>query len=383
MPGRIYLDHSATTPLLPRVVEEMNDFLVNHFGNPSSMHSFGRDARDHLKTARQNVAQLINAPSDTIYFSGSGTEANNIAILGLARALGRGHIITSAAEHPASLRACEHLLKEGFDLTVVEVDGQGVVHPETVHKALRKDTILVSMMLANNEVGSINPIREIAEQLKGSQALFHVDAIQAAGKIRVDVEDLSCDLLSLSAHKINGPKGVAALYKRREIPLEGLIYGGGQEQRLRSGTENMPGIWGMGVAARLAAENWQSNAAKWQELRDHFISRVMKEIPHSYLNGHPDKRLPHNANFSFDNIEGEALLLHLDLSGIACSAGSACASGSAGPSHVLEAMGLSQSRIQSAIRFTLGHGNTLEEIDYTVEVLKQKCGLLRSMIPNL
>ncbi|MDR2713490.1 MAG: cysteine desulfurase, partial [Clostridiales bacterium] len=305
MPGRIYLDHSATTPLLPQVVGEMSDFLANHFGNPSSIHSYGKDARKYLEIARQNVAQLVNVPPDTIYFTGSGTEANNIAILGLARSLGRGHIITSAAEHPASLRACEHLLKEGFDLTVVEVDEQGAVHPETVHKALRKDTILVSIMLANNEVGSINPIREITGMLFGSQAFLHVDAIQAAGKIRVDAEDLGCDLLSLSAHKINGPKGVGALYKRREIPLEGLIHGGGQEQRLRSGTENMPGIWGMGVAARLAAKNWQRNAANWQKLRDHFIGRVLQEVPRSYLNGHPDRRLPHNANFSFDNIEGE------------------------------------------------------------------------------
>ncbi len=382
---KIYLDHAATTPLLPEVIAAMSSFLSNNFGNPSSIHSFGRQAKNYLEEARAQVASLINADPATIYFTSGGTEADNIAIIGAAQhacELGKGkHIITSAVEHHAVLDACEYLAAHGFELTVLPVDQFGQVAVDDLDAALRPDTVLVSIMHANNEVGTINPLKELADLSHAYGALFHVDAVQSVAKIAVDVKDLDIDLLSYSSHKINGPKGVGALYKRADLELDPLVHGGGQEKRLRPGTENLPGIVGFGAAAAIAAQNWQQEAQMLKGLRDYFVGQVLQNIEGSYLNGHLTMRLPHNANLSFDYVEGEALLLYLDLEGIACSSGSACSAGSTNASHVLRAMKLNKDRLNSAIRFSFGHGNTKDQLDYTVKILKQKTDLLRQANP--
>ncbi|MDO4581188.1 MAG: cysteine desulfurase family protein [Bacillota bacterium] len=381
---QVYLDHAATTPVLPQVVDAMSDFMREHFGNPSSLHAFGADSKKYLERAREQVAALIGAPAEQLYFTSGGTEADNIAIFGCAMyqaRQGRRHIITSAVEHHAVLESCEELAKQGFELTVLPVDEYGMVSVQSLREALREDTALVTVMHANNEVGTINPIRELAALAHQAGAVMHTDSVQSAGKIPCDVGELGVDMMSISSHKINGPKGVGALYKKPDIPLYRRVYGGGQEHKLRSGTENMPGIVGFGVAAEYAAAAWRRETAAWRELRDMLVSGVLNGIPYSRLNGHPSERLPHNANFSFDYIEGEALLLHLDLSGIACSSGSACSSGEMEPSHVLKAMGLGNNWLHSALRFSLGYGNNAEQIAYTIQVLKDKVELLRAASP--
>lgn len=377
----IYLDHSATTPLFPQVGERMAAYLEHSYGNPSSLHTFGRQAKADLDAARQQAAALIHAQPEEIIFTSGGTEGNNLAILGTAHRLGQGHIITSQAEHDAVLHVCQHLGKKGFAITYLPVDEYGLVAPEELKRALRPDTILVSIMQANNEVGTINPIKELAALTKEAGALFHVDAVQSVGKIPVDVGELGVDFLVYSGHKINGPKGVGVLYRRSGTLLEKLFHGGGQEKRLRPGTENLPGIVGLGLAAELTREQGPDLVREWQELRDYFIRRAEEEIPRIRLNGHPQKRLPHNVHLSFEGIEGEALLLHLDLEGIACSTGSACASAALEPSHVLAAMKLPPEWSQSALRFTLGLGINRADIDATVETLKEKVALLRSQSP--
>jgi len=378
---KVYLDHAATTPLFPQVVEAMTDFLREHYGNPSSQHSFGRVAKAYLEQARLDVAGLINATADEVFFTSGGTEADNIAILGSAALTKKRHLITSPVEHHAVLDTCEYLRGQGFDLTVLDVDEHGMVQPETLQKALRDDTFLVTVMHANNEVGTINPIRELARLTHEAGALIHVDAVQSVGKIEVDMADLPVDMLTLSAHKINGPKGVGALYIRKGLSLQRRTYGGGQEKKLRSGTENLPGIVGFGVAAALTSHIWREEAVRCRNLRDLFISGILNSIAASRLNGHPTERLPHNANLSFDYIEGEALLLHLDLQGIACSSGSACSSGTQSPSHVLSAMGLNDAWLHSAVRFTLGHGVDEQQIRYVIQVLRDKVELLRKASP--
>jgi len=382
---KVYLDHAATTPVFPEVVEAMSSFMLEHFGNPSSIHLFGTEAKSYLEAARKAVADLMNAPAENIYFTSGGTEADNIAVFGCAydqaENAGKRHIITSAVEHHAVLESCEELERDGFELTVLPVDGYGMVLPDSLRKALRKDTALVSIMHANNEVGTINPIKEMATIAHEAGAVFHVDAVQSVGKIPCDVIDLDVDMLSCSAHKINGPKGVGALYKKDEINLHRRIFGGGQEKKLRSGTENLPGIVGFGIAAEMTRLIWQRRTAEWAVLRDRLMNGILNTIPHTRLNGHPTQRLPHNANISFDFIEGEALLLYLNMNGIACSAASACSSGLQAPSHVLSAMGLTGHMLSSGVRFSLGLGVDVQQIDYTLDILKDKVALLRNMSP--
>jgi cysteine desulfurase len=378
---KVYLDHAATTPLFPQALEAMTEFLREHPGNPSSLHSFGREAKAYLEQARLDVAALINASPDEVFFTSGGTEADNIAILGSAAHAKKKHLITSAVEHHAVLDTCEHLREQGFELSVLPVDEYGMVQPQTLAKALRKDTFLVSVMHANNEVGTINPIRELAQLAHEAGALFHTDAVQSVGKIEVDVADLGVDMLTYSAHKINGPKGVGALYRREGLKLQRQVYGGGQERRLRSGTENLPGIVGFGVAAAHTSATWRQEAERLRSLRDMFVGEVLRTVSPARQNGHPSQRLPHNANLSFDYIEGEALLLHLDMHGIAASSGSACSSGSLNPSHVLKSMGLSDNWVHSAIRFSLGYGVDEQQLRYVVEVLQDKIALLRKASP--
>ncbi|MCL2678102.1 MAG: cysteine desulfurase [Clostridiales bacterium] len=377
----IYADHAATTPLFPQVIDGMADFMRNHPGNPSSLHAMGREAKQYLERARDSVAALIGAPAEQVYFTSGGTEANNMAIFGTANLAGRGHIITGGTEHHAVLDSCLHLAKQGFEVTVLGADEFGMTDPQEVKRALRPDTVLVSVMHVNNEVGTVNPIAEIGALVREAGALFHVDAVQSAGKLAIDVNRLPVDMLTFSSHKINGPKGVGALYKRPEARLARLTFGGGQEKKVRSGTENLPGIVGFGLAADLTRKKMPVLTAEWAVLRDRLIRRVLEEIPHSYLNGHPEQRAPHNANLSCDFIEGEALLLILDSKGVCCSAGSACSSGSAEPSHVLTAMGLSEGRKSSALRFSFGYGNTAEDVDYIIDVMKAGVERLRRASP--
>lgn len=377
----VYVDHAATTPVLPEAVAAMCDLMNNHYGNPSSLHAMGVEAHAALEKARGQVAALINAPKEQIYFTSGGTEADNLAILGTARAAGHGHIITTAVEHHAVLDSCRYLEKHGFELTILPVNEEGLITAKQVEEALREDTILVTVMHANNEVGSVNPVEEIGRLLRNHKAVFHVDAVQSVGKISVDVQAIDCDMLTYSSHKINGPKGVGVLYRRGGFEVESLVYGGGQEHKFRSGTENLPGIVGFGVAAERTLADWQEQAAGWLAMRRHFIERVQKEIPAVKINGSLASRLPHNINVSFAYIEGESLLLYLDMAGICCSSGSACTSGEASASHVLTAMHITEPYLNSAVRITLGRGNTMEDIDYIVEVLKQKVKMLRMASP--
>jgi len=379
-----YMDHAATTPLYPEVVDTMADFLRRHYGNPSSIHHMGADAEAFLEQARAQVAKLINASPKEIYFTSGGTEADNIAIFGsaaLAAEQGKKHIITSVVEHHAVLESCEELGERGFRVTELPVDEYGMVLPETLANALDDETFLVTVMHANNEVGTVNPVKELAALAHQAGARFHVDAVQSVGKIDCDVTELGVDMLTCSSHKINGPKGSGALFVREGLELRRQMFGGGQEQRLRSGTENMPGIVGFGKAAEITDLHWREHAAEWQRLRDSLVRQVLDHIPDSYLNGHPTRRLPHNANLSFDYIEGEALLMHLDLNGVACSSGSACSSGEEAPSHVLQAMGVSDSRLHSALRFSMGLFVTQEQVDYVAALLQEKVGMLRQQSP--
>ncbi|GAV24299.1 cysteine desulfurase NifS [Carboxydothermus islandicus] len=381
---RIYLDHGATTPLAREVLEEMMPYLTEKFGNPSSIHAFGREARKAIEDAREKVAKAINASDPgEIVFTGGGTEADNLAIKGIARAYKHkgNHIITSAVEHHAVLDACLALQKEGFEVTVLPVDEYGMVSVEDVKKAITDKTILITIMHANNEVGTIQPIAEIGEIAREKGIYFHTDAVQTVGKIPVDVKELKVDLLSLSAHKIYGPKGVGALYVRKGLKLEPLANGGGQERKRRPGTENVAGIVGLGKAIELAVAEMPEESARLTKLRDKLIKGVLDKIPYVRLNGHPTKRLPHNANFSVEFVEGESMLLMLDMKGIAASSGSACTSGSLDPSHVLLAMGIPHEVAHGSLRLTLGKANTEEQIDYVLEVLPGIVERLREMSP--
>ncbi len=380
---RVYLDHAATTPLHPEVSSLMCEFMAETFGNPSSLHSFGREARKWMEEARQKVAELIGAASEEIIFTSGGTEADNLAILGVAwsRREKGNHLITSAIEHHAVLDTCEFLARNGFEVTVLPVDGYGVVDPDAVRRAIRKNTILISIMHANNEIGTIEPIEEIGRIAREHGVVFHTDAVQTAGKIPVNVVDLGVDLLSLSAHKIYGPKGVGALYIRNGIRIKPVLHGGGQERKLRSGTENTIGIVGFGKAAEIAARDLEQEASRTRTLRDRLIQGVFEKIPEVRLNGHPEQRLPHNANFSFSYVEGESLILGLDLQGIAASSGSACSSRSLQPSHVLKALGLPPELVHGSVRMTLGRANTGADIDYVLEVLPGIVERLRRFSP--
>ncbi|OEH86930.1 cysteine desulfurase NifS [Desulfuribacillus stibiiarsenatis] len=382
---KIYLDHGATTPMRNEVIDAMVTIYREEFGNPSSIHQFGRSAKKQLEDARAKVAKAIGADAKEIIFTGSGTEADNIAILGTARMKakqGKGkHIITTTIEHHAVLDTCKLLEKEGFEVTYLPVDEHGILAVQSVQDALRDDTILVTIMHANNEIGSVQPIAEIGQLLKNHPAVFHTDAVQTVGKLAVDVNELAVDLLAISAHKIYGPKGVGALYVRKGIRVEPLMIGGGQERKIRPSTENLAGIVGLAVAIDLAVSELATESKRLEGLRDKLIHELLTKVPETKLNGHPVHRLPHNANISFEYIEGESLILSMDMKGIAVSSGSACTSGSLDPSHVLMAMGLCHQTAHGSLRMTLGKDTTEEDIDYVIAELQTIVARLREMSP--
>lgn len=381
---KVYLDNAATTKVRDEVVEAMLPYFTEYFGNPSSLHLFAREAGKGLDTARAQVAKALNAKPEEIIFTGGGSESDNMVLRGIPEAYKKKgkHVITSAVEHHAVLHTLEAMEKEGrVEVTYLPVDEYGMVTAEQVEKAIRPDTVLVSIMFANNEVGTIMPIEQIGETCKKYGVLFHTDAVQAVGHVPVDVEKMHIDLLSLSGHKFHGPKGVGALYVRKGVRIPALILGGAQERRKRAGTENVPGIVGMGKAIELATAELEDNAAKMKVLRDRLIFGIPARILDVKLNGHPTERLPNNVNFSIRFIEGESILLMLDLNGIAASSGSACTSGSLDPSHVLLAMGLSHEVAHGSLRLTLSEFTTPEEIDYVLDTLPPIVENLRAMSP--
>lgn len=375
------MDHSSTTPVDAAVMEAMLPYFSEKFGNPSSLYSQGREARKAMEEARTKVADLIGAKKEEIIFTGSGTESNNLAIKGLAYATRKkgDHIITSSIEHHAVLHTCKYLESQGFKVTYLPVSKEGIVNLADVEDAITPKTILITIMHANHEIGTIQPIEEIGKLAKEKNIPFHTDAAQTAGNLPLNVDTLGVALLSMSAHKLYGPKGVGALYIRKGTGLEPLIHGGGHERNIRSGTENTPGIVGFGKAAQLAKERL-SEAAKITRLRDSLIKGVL-EIKDSFLNGHPVKRLPNNVNVRFSFIEGESMILNLDMKGVAASTGSACSSKSLEPSHILLATGLKHEEAHGSLRFTLGRGNTQEDVDYVVSVLPEIVNKLRMISP--
>jgi cysteine desulfurase len=380
---KVYLDHAATTPTDPRVVEEMLPYFTSKFGNPSSIYSLGQEAKEAIEEARDKVASLINANPQEIIFTSGGTEADNFALKGVCYAnQHRGnHIITTAIEHHAVIEPCKFLERHGFEVTYLKVDEHGWVDPQEVKKAITEKTILISVMHANNEIGTIEPIAEIGGIARERGIYFHTDAVQTVGHVPVDVEKLNIDLLSMSAHKLYGPKGVGALYIRSGTKITPFVQGGGQEKGRRASTENVPGIVGFGKAAEIAQGELEEEAKKLTSLRDKLIKGILEGIDHTCLNGHPSKRLPNNVNVSIDGAEGESMLLGLDLEGIAASTGSACSSSTLEPSHVLLALGLSHEMAHGSLRLTLGRGTTEEDIDYVLEVLPKVVERLRSMSP--
>ena len=380
---RIYFDHSATTPVDAEVAKLTVEYMTEKFGNASSVHAFGREARKAIDEARDKVAALLNANSNEIFFTSGGTEGDNLALKGIAFANRKkgNHIITSAIEHHAILHTCEYLEKLGFTVTYLPVDEYGMVSIEELKNAITDKTILISIMFANNEVGTIQPVKEIGQLAREKGVYFHTDAVQAVGSYPIDVKELNIDLLSFSGHKFHGPKGIGGLYVRKGVRIEAIQHGGAHERNMRAGTENVPGIVGLGKACEIAKNEMDKKIAHISALRDQLIQGVMEKIPHTKLNGHPTKRLPGSANFSFLFLEGESLLLNLDLKGIAASSGSACTSGSLDPSHVLLAMGLTHEVAHGSLRLTLGRGNTQEEVDYCLEVLPEIVDRLRQMSP--
>lgn len=383
MDKRIYFDHAATTPVDPRVLEKMLPYFTQKFGNPNSQHAFGRETVCAVDDARDEIAACIGAKSSEIYFTSGGTEADNWALRGAAYSFAnRGrHLIVSAVEHPAMIATAKELAKKGFEVTFAEVDEYGAVDLEKLEKAIRSDTVFVGVMTANNEVGTIQPVKEIAALCKAKGIVFFTDAVQAAGAIQLNVKEIGADMLSFSAHKFYGPKGIGVLYIRSGLKIEKLVSGGHQERSMRGGTTNVPAVVGMAEALRIATQSLDENAAYVSAIRDHFMQRVLREIPYVKLNGHPEKRLPANADFSFRYIEGESLLFSLDLKNIAVSSGSACSSGSLEPSHVLLAMGLPEGLAHGSIRFSFGKHNTMEEADYAVDALKEIVLRLRALSP--
>lgn len=379
---RVYLDHNATTPVHPEVLEAMIPFFQDQFGNASSIHWAGREVKKYLDAAREKVAALLNASPDEMIFTGCGTESDNMAIKGVALSLqdkGR-HIITTRVEHHAVLHTCQFMEKMGYEITYLPVDSLGLIDLEELRRSIRSDTILISIMFANNETGTIFPVQEIGEIAREKGVIFHTDAVQAIGKIPVDLQRMPIDILSLSGHKLNTPKGIGAQFIRRGTKISPLIHGGAQERSRRAGTENIPYIIGLGKACEIARRDFQKRHDHLLTLRDRLES-ILETVPHVERNGHPTRRLPNTLNVSFLYVEGESLLLNLDLEGIAVSSGSACTSGSSEPSHVLLAMGKSPIAAQSAIRFSLGWTNTREDVDYVLEVLPAIVGRLRAISP--
>ena len=379
----IYLDNAATTKTAPEVVDAMLPYFTEDYGNPSTIYSLGAAGKKAVNQARRAIADVIGAKPEEIYFTAGGTEADNWAIKAAAEAYGdKGkHIITTKIEHHAVLHTCEYLEKNGFEVTYLEVDSDGLVDPETLKAAIRPDTILISIMYANNEIGTIEPITQLGTIAKERGILFHTDAVQAFGQIPIDVDNLHVDMLSASAHKLNGPTGIGMLYIRTGVKIRSFVHGGSQERSRRAGTENVPGIVGFGAAVERAMRIMYEKVNKETELRDYLISRIEEEIPYSRLNGHRTERLPGNVNFSFEFIEGESMLIMLDMKGVCASSGSACTSGSLDPSHVLLAIGLKHEIAHGSLRLTLSEENTKEEMDIVVEELKKIVTRLRGMSP--
>jgi cysteine desulfurase len=377
----IYFDNAATTPLDERVFEEMKEFLLHNYGNASSIHTFGRKARAGVDKSREIIAKMLNAQESEIYFTSGGTESNNLAIKGIAHSYqDKGnHIITSSVEHPSVLNTCRFLESQGFKVTYLPVDGFGMVDPSDVRKAISENTIIVSIMHANNEVGTINDIDEIGKITKEFEVLFHTDAVQTFGKLPIDVNKIGVDILSISAHKIYGPKGIGGLYVRKGIKIQPQQYGGGQERNKRSGTENVPNIVGFRKAVEIRGFEMENEYKYLTELEKYFKTKLSEKIDNIFFNTHPERKLPGYLNISFSETEGESLLLSLDLEGIAVATGSACSSGSIEPSYVLLAMGLSPERIQSSIRITMGKQNSKEDIDYALEVFPKVVKRLREL----
>ena len=379
----IYLDNAATTKTAPEVVEAMLPYYTEFYGNPSAIYSFASRNKDIITEQREIIAEALGAKSNEIYFTAGGSESDNWALKATAEAYqNKGkHIITTKIEHHAILHTAEYLEKRGFEVTYLDVDENGVVNLEELKAAIRPDTILISVMFANNEIGTIEPIKEIGEIAKEHGILFHTDAVQAFGQIPINVDECHIDMLSASGHKLNGPKGIGFLYIRKGVKIRSFIHGGAQERKRRAGTENVPGIVGLGTAVKRAIDSTEERTAKECEMRDYLIRRVLDEIPYTRLNGHPEKRLPNNANFCFRFVEGESLLIRLDMAGICGSSGSACTSGSLDPSHVLLAIGLPHEIAHGSLRLTLNEEITKEDIDYVVEELKNIVNDLRKMSP--
>ncbi len=383
MKTSIYLDHAATTATRPEVVEAMLPYFTENFGNPSSIYELGANNKNAITTARDVIAKSLGTDSSNIYFTAGGTESDNWALIATAEAYSSkgNHIITSKIEHHAVLHTCEYLEKHGFEVTYIDVDENGIVKLDQLKAAIRPTTILISIMFANNEIGTIQPIKEIGAIAKEHKILFHTDAVQAYCQIPINVDEYNIDMLSASGHKLGGPKGIGFLYIRKGVKIRSLIHGGGQERRRRAGTENVPGIMGLAKAVEIAIETMKSRTEHELKLRELLISRIYKEIPYVRLNGDHYKRLPNNVNFSFQFIEGESLLIMLDMAGICGSSGSACTSGSLDPSHVLLAIGLPHEIAHGSLRLTLGEENTEEEINFVVDKIKEIVDKLRGMSP--
>ena len=379
----IYLDNAATTKTSEEVVAAMLPYFTEYYGNPSSVYEFASESKKAVSNARRTIAETLGAQENEIYFTAGGSEADNWALKATAEAYqSKGkHIITTKIEHHAILHTAEYLEKRGFEITYIGVDENGVVKVDELEKAIRPDTILISGMFANTEIGTIQPIKEIGEIAKKHGVLFHTDAVQAYGQLPINVDELHIDMLSSSGHKLNGPKGIGFLYIRKGVKIRSFVHGGAQERKRRAGTENVPGIVGYGKAAEIAAKTMKERTAKEIELRDHLIDRVLAEVPYTRLNGHRTNRLPNNANFSFQFVEGESLLILLDNNGICGSSGSACTSGSLDPSHVLLAIGLPHEIAHGSLRLTLSAETTMEDIDFVVDCIKQIIERLRSMSP--
>ena len=380
---RIYLDHAATSPTRPEVVEAMLPYFIDAFGNPSSIYSYGQEARAAVEEARTKVAKLIGARSEEIVFTSGGTEADNYALKGVAYANERkgNHIITTTIEHRAVLEVCNFLESRGFKITYLPVDEYGLVAPDDVKRAITDKTILISVMHANNEVGTIEPVEEIGKIAREAEVYFHTDAVQTVGHIPVNVDELKVDLLAISGHKLYGPKGVGALYVRKGTKLVSFMHGGGQERKFRAGTENVPAIVGLGKAVELAGQKMDKEAEELVNLRDKLIKGLVERIDHTHLNGHPTRRLPNNVNVIVDFVEGESLLLSLDSEGICASTGSACGMASPEPSHVLLALGVPPDQARGSLRFTLGQENTEADVEWVLEVLPGIVARLRTMSP--
>lgn len=377
----IYLDNAATTPMDSEVLESMLPFMREQYGNPSAIYSMGSSAKKAVNQAKRRIAAILNAKQEEIFFTAGGTEADNWAlkmVMETYRYKGR-HLITTAIEHHAILHTCRYLETQGVEVTYLGVDEDGVIDLEELKQAIRPDTVLISVMFANNEVGTVEPIREIGEIARERGILFHTDAVQAFGQVPIDTEEMHIDLLSASGHKINGPKGVGFLYIRSGLELHSMLHGGAQESGRRAGTENVPGIVGMAVAAQKAADNMKTKGAAEMKLQDYLIDKIEREIPYCRLNGHRTKRLPGNVNFSFRFIQGESLVLMLDRKGICASSGSACTSGELNPSHVLLALGRNEEEAEGALRITLSEKNSMEEMEFVVECLKEAVQKLRSI----